>query len=79
MIRKILERFYVLAFLVFLNCKDTTNGEILQKPNVLLIYMDDLRPELSSFGASQILSPNIDDLANKGVKFTNAYCNVPVC
>ncbi len=41
--------------------------------------MDDLRPELSSFGASQILSPNIDDLATKGVKFTNAYCNVPVC
>jgi arylsulfatase A-like enzyme len=41
--------------------------------------MDDLRPELSSFGALQILSPNIDDLAKRGVKFTNAYCNVPVC
>tara|TARA_B110001452_G_scaffold198487_1_gene168478 strand:+ start:1066 stop:2439 length:1374 start_codon:yes stop_codon:yes gene_type:complete len=41
--------------------------------------MDDLRPELASFGALQIHSPNIDSLAKKGVKFTNAYCNVPVC
>lgn len=41
--------------------------------------MDDLRPELSTYGASHIISPNIDKLANKGMKFTNAYCNVPVC
>ena len=50
-----------------------------QKPNVLLFYIDDLRPELSSFGATQIHSPNIDSLAAKGIKFINAYCNVPVC
>ena len=41
--------------------------------------MDDLRPELATYGASHIISPNIDKLANKGMKFTNAYCNVPVC
>ncbi|WP_222927920.1 sulfatase [Polaribacter aestuariivivens] len=50
-----------------------------QKPNVLLLHMDDLRPELGSFGVQQIQSPNIDALAKKGVNFTNAYCNVPVC
>jgi arylsulfatase A-like enzyme len=50
-----------------------------QKPNVLLFYIDDLRPELASFGATQIHSPNIDSLAAKGIKFINAYCNVPVC
>ena len=41
--------------------------------------MDDLRPELNSFGVVKIKSPNIDELAANGVKFTNAYCNVPVC
>jgi arylsulfatase A-like enzyme len=41
--------------------------------------MDDLRPELSSFGKAHIQSPNIDTLAAKSVMFTNAYCNVPVC
>ena len=43
------------------------------------MYIDDLRPELASFGVPQIHSPNIDALAEKGIKFTNAYCNVPVC
>ena len=47
----------------------------LKKPNVLLLYMDDLRPELSSYGATHIYSPNIDKLAEKGVQFNEAYAN----
>ncbi|WP_452224018.1 sulfatase [Lacinutrix chionoecetis] len=63
---------------VLWSCKEKPS-EITQKPNVLFLYMDDLRPELASFGAAQIFSPNIDALTEKSVKFTNAYCNVPVC
>lgn len=48
-------------------------------PNVLFIAVDDLRPELASFGKGMIHSPNIDRLAAMGTAFTNAYCNVPVC
>jgi len=47
--------------------------------NVLFIAVDDLRPELNCYGKSQIHSPNIDRLAESGVTFTRAYCNVPVC
>ncbi len=47
--------------------------------NVVFIMVDDLRPELNCFGKTQIVSPNIDALANNGVAFSNAYCNVPVC
>lgn len=61
----------------FISCK--SENETKNQPNVLLLYMDDLRPELSAYGQSQIVSPNIDALAAKGVKFNNAYCNVPVC
>lgn len=50
-----------------------------QKPNVLLLYMDDLRPQLNSYEQKQIHSPNIDALAAKGVRFDNAYCNIAVC
>ncbi|TLX72781.1 sulfatase [Labilibacter sediminis] len=50
-----------------------------EKPNVLLLYMDDLRPELGCYGAKHIHSPNIDALADKGIQFNNAYCNVAVC
>ncbi len=66
----------VLSFVasILLSC-DTK----LEKQNVLLLYMDDLRPELACYGQEHIHSPNIDALAAKGVKFTNAYCNVAVC
>lgn len=50
-----------------------------KKPNILFIIVDDLRPELGSFGAEQIISPNIDKLASQGMRFERAYCNVPVC
>lgn len=72
----------LLAFLGVIcicSCSSIQTEKPMEKPNVLLLYMDDLRPELASFGASQILSPHIDALSEKGVKFTNAYCNVPVC
>ncbi|MFD1062257.1 sulfatase [Winogradskyella litorisediminis] len=68
-----------ICLLFCLSCKEKLAVAEVSKPNVLLLYMDDLRPELASYGAQHIISPNIDALAEKGVKFTNAYCNVPVC
>jgi arylsulfatase A-like enzyme len=41
--------------------------------------MDDLRPELNSYGANHIYSPNIDMLSKKGVQFNEAYANIAVC
>ena len=49
------------------------------KPNILFIAVDDLRPELYCYGATHIKSPNIDRLAKEGLRFSKAYCNVPVC
>ncbi|MBK1875318.1 sulfatase [Pelagicoccus mobilis] len=47
--------------------------------NVLLICVDDLRPELKSFGADYIKSPNIDRLAEQGRAFHRHYVNSPSC
>jgi arylsulfatase A-like enzyme len=55
------------------------SGDLPEKPNVLFIAVDDLRPELNCYGRSQIRSPNIDALAAEGLLFQQAYCNIPVC
>ena len=49
------------------------------RPNVLMIAVDDLRPELNCYGVSHIHSPHIDRLAAEGVRFDHAYCQVAVC
>ncbi len=49
------------------------------KPNVLLICVDDLKPALGCYGDRMASSPNIDALASRGVLFERAYCNQAVC
>jgi len=50
-----------------------------QKPNILFIIVDDLRPELGCYGKKVIKTPNIDRLAQQGVVFTRAYCQQSIC
>ena len=51
-----------------------------QKPNVLFILTDDLGyGDLSSYGASDLNTPNIDNLVDSGVRFDSFYANCPVC
>jgi len=48
-------------------------------PNVLLIAVDDLRPELGCYGQSHMVTPHIDSLARQGRIFRNHYVAVPTC
>lgn len=49
------------------------------KPNILFIAVDDLRPELGCYGDSQAKTPHIDKPAAQGMRFARAYCQVAVC
>ena len=51
----------------------------LPKKNVLMIAVDDLRPQLGCYGQKQIISPNIDRLAKEGLIFDRTYCQQAVC
>lgn len=50
-----------------------------KQPNVLFIIADDLNTALSGFGHQQCKTPNLDRLAERGVKFENMHCQYPVC
>lgn len=49
------------------------------RPNILFIIFDDLRPELGCYGQSHMHTPNIDRLGVSSVQFNRAYCQIPVC
>jgi iduronate 2-sulfatase len=49
------------------------------KPNVLFIAVDDLRPELGCYGSEIAVSPNLDALAKDGLLFERAYCQQAIC
>jgi iduronate 2-sulfatase len=70
-----------ILIMVFAGCKSGSNAESgsAEKPNILLICVDDLRPELNCYGAGHIISPHIDELAGESVVFTRAYTQQAVC
>ncbi len=50
------------------------------QPNILLIHTDQHRIEcLGSYGNKDVKTPNIDSIANDGVRFENSFCPYPVC
>jgi len=58
---------------------DKPFGKAQDKPNILLILVDDLGKEwISSYGAEGIDTPRIDELARTGMRFENAYA-MPQC
>ncbi|MCF2947165.1 sulfatase [Paraglaciecola aquimarina] len=61
------------------NVSQITIKQPSQEKNILFLFIDDLRPELKSFGAKHIHSPNIDELAANSRVFLNQYVNSPSC
>lgn len=58
----------------------TSDNSQTKKPNVVVIFADDLGfGDLSSYGATKLNTPNIDTLANEGIKFTDAHSASAVC
>lgn len=79
---KILLAALCLSVLFLLSFKTNHESEKIQetnKPNILFIAVDDLKPEINAYGASYISSPNLDKLASQSLIFDRSYCNIPVC
>jgi len=67
---------------VLFSCKSEADKKtkVTIQPNIVVILCDDLGyGDLSSYGHPVIETPNIDNLANTGMKLTNFYAAAPVC
>lgn len=54
-------------------------AEQVKKPNILFIAVDDLRSQLGCYGYADMKTPNIDRLAENGVRFERHYVSNPIC
>ena len=63
-----------------LSILSVVSGSQAERPNVVLIYIDDLGyGDLGSYGAKDIPTPHIDRLAKEGVRCTTSYITNPPC
>ena len=71
-------------FLLFISCKEepktVETSKENTKPNIVIIYADDLGyGEMSAYGATELETPNLDKLADGGMRFTNGYASSATC
>ncbi len=66
---------FILLFFILVGCQETTTD----LPNILWITVEDISPDLGSYGDKTAHTPALDGLASKGFRYTNAIANAPVC
>ncbi|MEA3477706.1 MAG: sulfatase [Bacteroidota bacterium] len=64
------------AFWIFDSCTDSIDTD---KPNILFISIDDLRPTLGAYDDTVAITPNFDRLADEGMTFRQTFCQSAVC
>ena len=86
------KNYMLLGFVLFafmaVGCKNKSTeneetamtSEETQKPNIIIIYTDDLGyGDISSYGGTGVQTPAIDALAEEGILFNNAYSTAATC
>lgn len=70
--------FLCTIFSLLINgCSNETSD---QKPNIILVFIDDMGwADFSCFGNADVQTPNIDKLASEGICFEQFYVNSPIC
>ncbi len=69
-------KFLLLFFAFLVSCNSDKNIQ----PNVVLIYLDDLGyGDVSSYQLGTLETPNIDKIADGGIRFTNGYASSATC
>lgn len=64
-----------------ISCTQSESGRKAEneRPNILWITTEDISPYLGCYGHIHAQTPNLDQLAERGIRYTRAYANAPVC
>lgn len=81
MMRYLIFGFFTLLITLNISCSNSSTTEQNdQYPNIIIIYLDDLGyGDVSAYKAGKLNTPNMDMLANGGVRFTNGYASSATC
>jgi len=64
------------SFLLFLPAFHVSAAD---RPNILWLIGEDFSPDLASYGATEVSTPNLDKLAAQGTRYTKFFTTAPVC
>lgn len=78
--RRIKNSIRALLFILFAISMTTCKSDQEELPNIVIIFIDDMGyADVGCFGATDYATPNIDRLAEEGMRFTNFYASQAVC
>src|SRR5882724_6301709 len=69
-------RFFLLGLLCSLVC---SAGETPPRLNILWLIAEDFGQHLGCYGAKEVWTPNLDQLARDGVRYMSFFTTAPVC
>jgi arylsulfatase A len=77
--KKILPLFVIIA-IAFIASSCEESSQTSSQPNIIILFADDMGyGDLSCYGHPTIQTPNLDGLADEGIRFTSFYVPTPVC
>lgn len=82
-----MKRIFILACVSIFFSHSLTFGQLTEslnesseaRPNIIWVMGEDMSTELSCYGHPVVQTPNFDELAKNGVRFTSAFCTAPSC
>ena len=71
--------FYIGMLVGFNSCSSKVETKTPDRPNIIFLMDDQHRWDAFGVENEAVITPNLDKLAEEGVRFTQAVCQAPIC